>query len=145
MVTKYIVGKLDQSMFSKHTFKWLLIIFICFIVITLIRLGWIQFLSTLNYREQPIAVQGVLDLRGWKFSEKQTIRLDGEWEFYQESSFPFQSIVGMNLSMGKPRIRLTMDKETKSDMSRVSPGAQRLEACFPCQEINPSIMAAIAC
>ncbi|SDC04738.1 His Kinase A (phospho-acceptor) domain-containing protein [Paenibacillus sp. UNCCL117] len=32
----------------------------------------------------PSAEAGVLDLRGWKWKQKPTVRLNGEWEFYWE-------------------------------------------------------------
>ncbi|WP_367398164.1 ATP-binding protein [Paenibacillus sp. MSJ-34] len=32
--------------------------------------------------DHPAAVRGVLDLRDWVFDNRQTITLDGEWEFY---------------------------------------------------------------
>ncbi len=37
--------------------------------------------------QSPKAVNGVLDLRGWNWAEKGTVKLDGEWEFYWDHSF----------------------------------------------------------
>ncbi|MEK8127812.1 ATP-binding protein [Paenibacillus filicis] len=34
---------------------------------------------------QPLAVQGVLDLRGWNLEGSRSITLDGEWELYPET------------------------------------------------------------
>lgn len=55
-------------------------IFILFI--TAIRLSWIGFLTKLDYPQSPTVNQGVLDLRGWEFSNQQTLPLNGQWEFY---------------------------------------------------------------
>ncbi len=32
--------------------------------------------------KRPVAVKGVLDLRGWNFERDGSVNLDGEWEFY---------------------------------------------------------------
>lgn len=34
------------------------------------------------YADNPVAIQGVLDLRNWNFSEQGTVRLKGQWKFY---------------------------------------------------------------
>ncbi|TFH41778.1 MAG: hypothetical protein E4G96_04840, partial [Chrysiogenales bacterium] len=31
---------------------------------------------------RPVAVRGIIDLRGWNFERDGSVRLDGEWEFY---------------------------------------------------------------
>ncbi|MBN1293278.1 MAG: GHKL domain-containing protein [Candidatus Latescibacteria bacterium] len=36
-------------------------------------------------RQQPLAVKGELDLRGWDFRRDGPVKLDGEWEFYWEN------------------------------------------------------------
>ncbi|WP_405081776.1 ATP-binding protein [Paenibacillus chitinolyticus] len=41
------------------------------------------FQHLLSLERNPDAVRGVLDLRGWNFAEKGTVRLSGEWEFYR--------------------------------------------------------------
>lgn len=69
--------------------KWTKIILVALLAVTAVRLLWMSFLTTFDYAEKPVAVQGVLDLRGWEFSGYQTLRLDGEWEF-----FPSQFIEG---------------------------------------------------
>ncbi|WP_438349568.1 ATP-binding protein [Paenibacillus sp. FA6] len=58
--------------------------------ITLITILFILLLITLRMifmyfhltPDHPHADRGVLDLRNWKFSNQQTITLDGQWEFY---------------------------------------------------------------
>ena len=35
-------------------------------------------------KDQPIAKNGVLDLRNWDFEKDGIVNLDGEWEFYWE-------------------------------------------------------------
>lgn len=62
--------------------KWILYIIMALVAITALRLVWLQFLTTFDYVEKPVAEQGVLDLRGWEFTDRHTLRLDGEWEFY---------------------------------------------------------------
>lgn len=74
------------------TWKWTKMIVVALLIVTAVRLLWMNFLTTFDYAEKPVAVKGVLDLRGWKFSEYQTLRLDGEWEF-----FPSQFIEGNGL------------------------------------------------
>ncbi len=49
--------------------------------------------------DQPVAVNGVLDLTSWNFSKDGSINLDGEWEFYWEQflfSEDFPDIVEKN-------------------------------------------------
>ncbi|HZG82208.1 MAG TPA: ATP-binding protein [Brevibacillus sp.] len=64
-----------------------------------------SFLTTFDYAEKPVAVKGVLDLRGWEFSDYQTLRLDGEWEF-----FPSQFIEGNDLRKPEEQTYLQVPK-----------------------------------
>jgi len=64
------------------SYKWAIIIIIFIVVITAIRLTWMSFLTTLDYANSPAAEEGILDLRGWELNQKQTLQLNGEWEFY---------------------------------------------------------------
>ncbi len=59
------------------------ITFIPLVAITVL-LGIYQY--TMPSKEAPVAVQGVLDLSGWEFSDqgKSIVNLDGEWEFYRD-------------------------------------------------------------
>ncbi|UOQ86859.1 hybrid sensor histidine kinase/response regulator [Gracilibacillus salinarum] len=52
-----------------------------FLLITF-RLVWIHYHKDTN---QPIIENGVLDLREWTLTNKDTIALDGEWAFYPET------------------------------------------------------------
>ena len=45
---------------------------------------WMNFLTTLEYSDTPIATEGILDLQEWEFNDKQTLSLKGEWEFYPD-------------------------------------------------------------
>lgn len=66
----------SQPMSRKRIY---LTIFLFLLGLTSFRIGWI------NYHEipeHPHAVKGEVDLSGWEFTDKQTITLDGEWEFY---------------------------------------------------------------
>lgn len=38
--------------------------------------------STGAFKAQPIAKNGVLDLKGWNFKNQGIVKLDGQWEFY---------------------------------------------------------------
>ncbi|WP_042141904.1 ATP-binding protein [Paucisalibacillus sp. EB02] len=67
---------------SIKTPKWIFLIIIFLILLTAIRLSWMGYLSTIHYKNPPTADHGVLDLRGWKFNDKETLQLDGEWEFF---------------------------------------------------------------
>ncbi|MGM8365389.1 ATP-binding protein [Virgibacillus sp. W0181] len=69
--------------------KWVLIIILSLVVIITIRVTWMNFLTTLEYPNAPRATQGVLDLREWKFNDKQTLSLNGEWEFYPDHFLSF--------------------------------------------------------
>lgn len=62
--------------------KSLLIILIFVIMITAIRFLWMNFLTTLDYPNTPVAKEGILDLRGLHFNDRQTMQLNGEWGFY---------------------------------------------------------------
>lgn len=44
-----------------------------------LRLMWINYY---NKEDQPVITDGILDLTGWDFSDKETIALNGEWIFY---------------------------------------------------------------
>ena len=67
---------------TNKKYKWALIIVIFLISITAIRLLWIGFLTRLDFPDNPSANHGILDLRGWKFSDRKTLQLNGEWEFF---------------------------------------------------------------
>ncbi|WP_410769346.1 ATP-binding protein [Fontibacillus sp. BL9] len=58
-----------------------LLLYLClFLVILLsLRVLWYQFRAIPAH---PKAQHGVIDLRNWKFNDKQVIDLNGEWEFY---------------------------------------------------------------
>ncbi len=75
------------------TYKWAFVIVIFLVVITAIRLVWMSFLTTLNYPNKPMVNEGVLDLRGWEFNNKQTLQLTGDWEFYPNTFLEAGQIV----------------------------------------------------
>ncbi|MFP7473354.1 ATP-binding protein [Niallia taxi] len=64
-----------------QNFKWTLIIMLFLAFIVSIRLLWMGFLTNLDYPHQPLAQNGTLDLRSMEFNSKQTLQLNGEWEF----------------------------------------------------------------
>lgn len=59
--------------------KIFLLISIILLVLTTFRIGWIFYHKT---PEHPHAEKGVINLSEWNFTDKDTIKLDGEWEFY---------------------------------------------------------------
>src|SRR5690625_3035238 len=61
----------------------LMIIGFIFLLVSF-RLIWMNYFKQ---EEQPLAVNGELDLRHWDWSEEKTIDLAGEWSFY-----PFELI-----------------------------------------------------
>lgn len=62
--------------------RWIAIILIFSIGITGVRLIWLEVLKAFEYPAKAAAVRGIVDLRGWTFTDHQTLKLDGEWEFY---------------------------------------------------------------
>jgi len=65
--------------------KPLLTIAVFIAIMTAVRLGWNDYLNTLDYPDPPAAKDGVLDLRGFAFNPRQTLTLNGEWEFYPDT------------------------------------------------------------
>lgn len=56
-----------------------LIISIFLLLLASARIGWIVYHTPPMH---PVAKDGVIDLSEWEFTDKETITLDGEWEFY---------------------------------------------------------------
>lgn len=54
-------------------------ILLLLVLLTCFRVGWLFYHSPPVH---PKAGKGVIDLREWVFTDRQTITLDGEWEFY---------------------------------------------------------------
>ncbi len=62
------------------TMKRILLIIVLFLlVLSGFRVGWILYHKN---PEHPHAEMGIIDLSNWTFDDKQTITLDGEWEFH---------------------------------------------------------------
>ncbi|NIK78522.1 signal transduction histidine kinase [Paenibacillus castaneae] len=53
------------------------------LILLIIALAASIYLLTVPNRNMPLAKQGVLDLSDWDFSQRGTVMLDGEWEFYE--------------------------------------------------------------
>lgn len=64
-------------MMTKTKVSLILLLFL--ILITALRLVWIEWQKT---PPQPHAVQGQLDLRDWDFGSNRSVSLKGQWEFY---------------------------------------------------------------
>src|SRR5690554_1642980 len=56
-----------------------LIIILFFLLLTSFRMGWMMYHKAPDHSK---AENGIVDLSDWAFSDKTTITLDGEWEFY---------------------------------------------------------------
>lgn len=59
--------------------KVFFLITILFLGLTGLRISWFLYHKTPDH---PHAEKGLIDVRDWKFSNKQLITLNGEWEFY---------------------------------------------------------------
>lgn len=62
-----------------QAWKTIVIVILFLAILIGARLFWI---AMFYHADQPHAVNGRLDLRGWDAEGGQTIKLDGEWEFY---------------------------------------------------------------
>lgn len=69
----------SENPFVKN--KTLIIIFTV-LFLTMFRIAWVLFFTL---SDKPDAIGGELDLRNWNPKEKETITLDGDWEFYPYS------------------------------------------------------------
>jgi len=69
-----------MSLLKKATIRHSLFIILIFIVLTTLRLLWLAYF--LPSSEQPIAQEGVIDLRDHQLSNKEVLYLDGEWLYY---------------------------------------------------------------
>ncbi|MBG9456866.1 hypothetical protein ABE61_23520 [Lysinibacillus sphaericus] len=69
-----------MSLLKKATIRHSLFIILIFIVLTTLRILWLTYF--LPSSEQPIAQEGVFDLRDHQLSDKEVLYLDGEWLYY---------------------------------------------------------------
>lgn len=69
-----------MSLLKKATIRHSLFIIFIFIVLTTLRILWLAYF--LPSSEQPIAQEGVFDLRDHQLSDKEVLYLDGEWLYY---------------------------------------------------------------
>lgn len=74
----------------------IVIVILFALMLTAFRLQWIKTFNETT--DQPIIEKGELDLRGWDFSNGQTISLDGEWAFY-----PYEHIMSESTVNGDPK------------------------------------------
>lgn len=77
-----------MSIMKSKNLKHILLVGLFLIAITGIRLTWLSFQMPID---QPYAVKGVLDLREWQLPSKDTITLNGEWEFFPSQFLMLQS------------------------------------------------------
>jgi len=77
---KYNRGSMPVTHIEKRRLWIKITIIILFAAsLTSFRLLWIK---TYNYKEQPYATNGKLDLQDWDFSDGKSVTLAGEWEFH---------------------------------------------------------------
>lgn len=88
-------------MFKKDRYKLVGFLLLFLLAITAVRIGWLAFSQTLNDAHAPKIQQGVLDLRGYSFSPRQTFRLDGQW-------MPVPDQLSENTALGYRAYRLTL-------------------------------------
>ena len=74
---------------NKTTLKYVTIILLFLSVLFSLRWSWAEFFSA---SEPPLAVNGVLDMRGLDLDNVSTYPLDGEWQFYPGSLQSHQDI-----------------------------------------------------
>jgi len=53
-----------------------------------------------NQKSMPLAVNGLMDLRAWRFEEDGVVRLDGQWEFYPDKLLSHQDFVSSAAAEG---------------------------------------------
>lgn len=68
-----------MSKIKANKVKLVSLFLIAFIILLIITKGTINFNSK---KEQPIADKGVLDLRNWDFKKDGIVKLNGQWEYY---------------------------------------------------------------
>lgn len=95
----------SQPMSKKKIY---VIISLFLLVLSCLRMGWIVYHQIPDH---PRAEKGVVDLRGWVFTDDQTITLDGEWEFYPNE------FLTPNLVVNKPKQYITVPGSWKEEVS----------------------------
>lgn len=109
--------------------KTLLIISLFLLVLTGFRLGWIIYHGVPDH---PHAEGGVIDLSNWTFDDKQTITLDGEWEFYPNQ---FLNAESLQISENVHKRNLTFIPENwgeySSDDKPVNYGTYHVKILLP--------------
>jgi len=71
----------NERLTKKNKTKSVLVLFAILGFLTILRLIWFFYHAP---SEQPMAQDGLLDLRGYDLQDVQTVTLDGEWTFYAE-------------------------------------------------------------
>lgn len=71
----------DMRYFKSTTLRLAVLLLLTFIVVAAIINSASKVGST--NKTMPLAVDGVIDLRGWNFIEDGKLKLDGQWEFYE--------------------------------------------------------------
>jgi len=72
---------------NHHLLKHVVIVLVYVAILFGIRLLW--FGGNLT-QQQPQAIQGILDMRGWDFEHSLPISLDGEWELYPNQLMKYE-------------------------------------------------------
>lgn len=72
-----------MSLLKKATIRHSLFIILIFILLTTLRLLWLAYF--LPSCDQPIAQEGIFDIRDQQLSDEEVLNLDGEWLYYPGS------------------------------------------------------------
>ncbi|GAA0356289.1 ATP-binding protein [Bacillus horti] len=75
--------------------QWLVLFVVCFLFIVVIPGYWVV-QTIVSAQNNPQAVEGVLDLGDWDFSDDGIVRLTGEWEFYRNQLLEPADFSGSN-------------------------------------------------
>lgn len=101
----------------------------CLLILTVFRFGWIFYYHQPN---QPQVENGIIDLSESDFSSRQTIKLDGEWEFYPNDFIDKHDRTPHDLSV--PGLW-----ENTNDTKQVQHGTYRLKLLLPERNSNGNL------
>src|SRR5690625_5279231 len=120
--------RINQPMTKKNIF---LIIILFLLILSGFRVGWILYHKTPDH---PPAEMGVIDLSNWTFDDKQTITLDGEWEFYPNQFLDPKSVNNLEADESKEFISVPGDWRgffSDKDIPTYGYGTYKLKIILP--------------
>src|SRR5690554_4998075 len=81
---------------------------------------------SLSTKPTPIAVDGVLDLTAWRFSDEDVIPLDGKWEFYPDKLLYYDNTLHSPYEQEHAE-RITVPGSWASQMPALGKASYRLQ------------------